>query len=173
VVRDAGDGEGSVSLAIRAANEADKDAIWAMLEPVIRAGEEYALPREMTRYEALEYWFAAGNWVFVAEDDGQIFGSHYLRANQRGGGAHVCNCGYLTAAWARGRGVAGTMCAHSLDFAREQGFRAMQFNFVVSTNEPAVHLWLKQGFRELARLPGAFEHPTLGFVDALVMWREL
>jgi ribosomal protein S18 acetylase RimI-like enzyme len=173
VVGDAGDGESAVSLAIRAAAETDSDAIWAMLEPVIRAGEEYALPREMTRADALGYWFSSGNWVFVAEEDGAIVGSYYLRANQRGGGAHVCNCGYLTAEWARGRGVAGAMCVHSLEFAQSAGFRAMQFNFVVGTNAAAVHLWRKHGFRELARLPGAFEHPRLGFVDALVMWREL
>ena len=170
-----------MSLTIRAVSEADpdadRDAIWAMLEPVIRAGEVYALPVEMTRDEALAYWFAAGNWVFVAEEDGAVVGSYYLRANQRGGGDHVCNCGYVTAGWATGRGVAGAMCAHSLEFGRSVGFRAMQFNFVVSTNEPAVHLWKKHGFRELARLPGAFRLPSTDgeprFVDALVMWREL
>jgi RimJ/RimL family protein N-acetyltransferase len=144
-----------------------------MLEPVIRAGEVFALPVDMSRELALEYWFAAGNWVFVAEDDGRIVGSYYLRANQRGGGAHVCNCGYLTASSALGRGVAGAMCAHSQEFGRSVGFRAMQFNFVVSTNAAAAHLWLKYGFAEVGRLPVAFEHPALGFVDALVMWREL
>ena len=160
-------------ITIRTAKEADKDAIWAMLEPVIRDGEVYALPRDMTRAGALAYWFADGNWVFVAEDDGLVVGSYYVRANQRGGGSHVANCGYLTAEWALGRGVAGAMCAHSLEFAKSVGFRAMQFNFVVSTNAAAVHLWIKHGFEVLARLPGAFEHPTLGFVDALVMWRGL
>ena len=160
-------------IAIRGASEGDHDAIWAMLEPVIRAGEVYALPRGMTREQGLAYWFADSNWVFVADDGGQIVGSYYLRANQKGGGVHVANCGYLTAGWAVGRGVAGAMCAHSLEFARSAGFRAMQFNFVVSTNEAAVHLWRKHGFEVLARLPGAFAHPALGFVDALVMWREL
>ena len=164
-------------ITIRAVEEADKDAdqdaIWTMLEPVVRVGEVFALPREMTREQGLAYWFAAGNWVFVAEDDGRIVGSYYVRANQRGGGSHVANCGYLTAAWALGRGVAGAMCKHSLAFARSVGFRAMQFNFVVSTNEAAVHLWRKHGFEVLARLPAAFEHPRLGFVDALVMFRRL
>ena len=160
-------------ITIRAVEEADKDLIWVMLEPVIRAGEVFALPRDMTREDALAYWFAAGNWVFVADDDGRPVGSYYLRANQRGGGSHVANCGYLTAGWALGRGVAGAMCAHSLEFAMSVGFRAMQFNFVVSTNEAAVHLWIKHRFEVLARLPGAFEHPRLGFVDALVMWRRL
>jgi len=144
-----------------------------MLEPVIRAGEVFALPTDMTREAALAYWFAAGHWVSIAELDGAVVGSYYLQANQRGGGSHVCNCGYLTAGWALGRGVAGAMCAHSLEFGKSAGFRAMQFNLVVSTNAPAVHLWQKYGFTILARLPQAFEHPTLGFVDALVMWREL
>jgi len=160
-------------MTIRAATGQDLDAIWAMLEPVIRAGDVYALPVGMDREEALAYWFAPGNWVFVAELDGEIAGSYYLRANQRGGGAHVCNCGYLTDLRLRGRGLARAMCEHSLEFGRAQGFRAMQFNFVVSTNEAAVHLWRKHGFRELTRLPGAFRHPQLGFVDALVMFREL
>jgi ribosomal protein S18 acetylase RimI-like enzyme len=168
-----GDGEDAGMISIRSADDGDSDAIWAILEPVIRAGDVYALPADMTRAQALEYWFAAGNRVFVAEQDGVILGSYYLRANQRGGGSHVANCGYVTAGWAQGRGVAGAMCAHSLEFARSAGFRAMQFNFVVSTNEPAVHLWRKHGFEVVGRLPGAFEHPTQGFVDALVMWREL
>jgi ribosomal protein S18 acetylase RimI-like enzyme len=160
-------------IAIRATTDVDRDAIWEMLEPVIRAGEVFALPRDMTREQGLVYWFADGNWVLVAEDDGQTVGSYYVRANQRGGGSHVANCGYLTAGWALGRGVAGAMCAHSLEFARTVGFRAMQFNFVVSTNEAAVHLWIKHGFEVLGRLPEAFEHPRLGFVDALVMFRRL
>jgi GNAT superfamily N-acetyltransferase len=160
-------------IAIRAATDGDRDAIWAMLEPVIRAGEVYALPRDMAREQGLAYWFADGNWVFVAEDDGQTVGSYYVRANQKGGGSHVANCGYLTAGWALGRGVAGAMCGHSLEFAKSVGFRAMQFNFVVSANEAAVHLWIKHGFEMLARLPEAFEHPRLGFVDALVMFRRL
>ena len=151
----------------------DADALWAMLEPVIRAGDVYALPLDMPREQALEYWLAAGNRVFIAEEEGLIVGSYYLRANQRGGGSHVANCGYLTAASAQGRGVAGAMCAHSLKFARSVGFRAMQFNFVVSTNEPAVHLWRKHGFEVVGRLPGAFQHPASGYVDALVMFREL
>jgi ribosomal protein S18 acetylase RimI-like enzyme len=160
-------------IAIRAATPGDQDAIWEMLEPVIRAGEVFALPVDLPRANALEYWLADGNWVFIAEEDGQVLGSYYLRMNQKGGGSHVANCGYLTDGRVTGRGVAGAMCAHSLEFAKSVGFRAMQLNFVVSTNEAAVHLWRKHGFRELTRLPGAFRHPALGFVDALVMWREL
>ena len=167
------DGQGAGVIQIRPATDADADAVWSMLEPVIRAAEVFALPSDMTRQAALAYWFTAGHSVFVAGLNGEIVGSYYLQANQQGGGAHVCNCGYLTASRAQGRGVARAMCEHSLQFGKAQGFRAMQFNFVVSTNEAAVHLWTKCGFRVLARLPAAFLHPRLGYVDALVMWREL
>jgi GNAT superfamily N-acetyltransferase len=140
---------------------------------MIRAGETYALPRDMSRDAALGYWCAPGHSVFVAEADGQVLGTYFLRPNQKGGGAHVANCGYVTAPEAAGRGIARAMCAHSLELAKALGFRAMQFNFVVSTNERAVATWARFGFDIVGRLPGAFEHPRLGFVDALVMHRAL
>ena len=160
-------------MTIRPADPEDAKAIWEILEPTIRAGETYTLPRNMDREEALAYWFSAEHTVFVAEEDGEVLGTYYLRSNQKGGGAHVCNCGYMTAVRASGRGVAGAMCEHSLEYARAQGFRAMQFNFVVSSNEAALHLWQKFGFATVGRLPGAFLHPRLGYVDALVLYRAL
>jgi ribosomal protein S18 acetylase RimI-like enzyme len=99
--------------------------------------------------------------------------SYYLRANQQGGGSHVANCGYMTAPWAAGRGIASAMCGHSLDRARERGFRAMQFNIVISTNARAVRLWEKFGFEIAGRLPEAFHHSKAGYVDAYVMFRKL
>ena len=159
---------------IRAASlPADADVIWAILEPTIRAGETYTLHRDLPRAEALDYWFGPRHDVFVAEDHDKILGTYFLRANQQGGGSHVANCGYITAPWATGRGVARAMCAHSLDRARVSGFRAMQFNFVVSNNERAVALWQSFGFEIVGRLPAAFHHPTAGYVDALVMYRSL
>jgi L-amino acid N-acyltransferase YncA len=158
---------------IRSAGPSDADAIWSILEPTIRAGETYTLPREMDREQALAYWFSSGHAVFVAEEGGEVLGTYYLRANQRGGGAHISNCGYMTATNASGRGVASAMCAHSLEYARSHGFRAMQFNFVLSSNLSAIHLWQKFGFATLGRLPDAFLHPSLGYVDALVMHRTL
>ena len=147
--------------------------IWSILEPVIRAGETYTLPRELSREDALAYWLSDGHEVFVAEEDGAVLGTYYLRANQRGGGSHVANCGYVTASTVVGRGVARAMCEHSLERARRRGFRAMQFNFVVSSNERAVRLWKSFDFAIVGRLPGAFLHPRLGYVDAYVMYREL
>lgn len=158
---------------IRPATAADHDAIWSILEPVIRAGDTYALPRDWSREQALAYWFSDGHHVFAAVDDGQILGTYYLKANQKGGGAHVANAGFVTAAHATGKGVARTMCQHSLRVAKDMGFAAMQFNFVVSTNTRAVALWHGLGFQTVGRLPGAFDHPTEGRVDALVMFRKL
>ena len=158
---------------IRAAALQDRDAIWAIIEPIVRAGVTYTLPREIDKEAALAYWQSPEHEVFVAEEQGQVVGTYFLKANQKGGGAHVANCGYMTAPSATGKGVARAMCAHSLDRARERGFSAMQFNFVVSTNDRAVRLWQSFGFEIVGRLPGAFLHPTQGYVDALVMYRAL
>ncbi len=158
---------------IRLASAQDSPAIWAIIGPTIRAGETYALDREMSEEAALAYWLGPDKETFVAEEDGQVLGTYYLRANQAGGGRHVCNCGYMTSAAASGRGVARTMCLHSLDHARARGFAAMQYNFVVSTNDRAVRLWESLGFAIVGRLPGAFRHPTSGYVDALVMFQTL
>ena len=160
-------------MAIHPATESDRDAIWEILEPVIREGETYTLPRDMSKQQALEYWFAADKETFVWKENGAVLGTYFLKANQQGGGAHVANCGYVTAPAAQGRGMARQMCLHSLEQAKERGFRAMQFNFVVSTNERAIKLWTSLDFKIVGCLPLAFEHPTLGFVDALVMFRSL
>jgi ribosomal protein S18 acetylase RimI-like enzyme len=158
---------------VRPATKRDANAIWAIMEPIIRAGETYTLPRDMDQEGAVAYWLSALHEVFVAEDDGNIVGTYFLQANQQGGGEHVANCGYMTAVTATGRGVARSMCEHSLGRARERGFRAMQFNFVVSTNDRAVRLWQSLEFEIVGRLRNAFLHPTLGYVDAYIMYREL
>lgn len=158
---------------IRPAGEADWPHLWAMLEPIMREGETLALPRDGTEADARAYFASPEKSNFLATVDGAILGASYIRPNQLGGGAHIANCGYVTAPAARGRGIARALCAHSLEECGRRGFRGIQFNFVVSTNEPAVHLWERAGFETLARLPGAFLHPRLGYVDALVMFRPL
>jgi len=158
---------------IRPAANEDANPILAIMEPIIRAGETYTLPRDMDKVRALAYWFSDEREVFVAEDNGDIVGTYCLQANHQGGGAHVANCGYMTAVSGTGRGVARVMCTHSLDRARERGFRAMQFNFVISTNDRAVRLWQSFGFEIVGRLPGAFQHPTQGYVDVYVLYRNL
>ena len=158
---------------IRPVRETDRDALWPILEPTLRSGEFYTQPRDIARDDALAYWLQPAHEVFVAEADGEIVGTYYLRCNQQGGGSHVANCGYMTASAAQGKGVARAMCEHSLERARQRGFRAMQFNFVVSTNERAVRLWQSFGFEIVGTLPAAFLHPQAGYVDALVMFRAL
>jgi L-amino acid N-acyltransferase YncA len=158
---------------IRRAHMEDAPSIWSILGPTIRAGETYTLDRDMTEANALAYWLGEDRETFVAEESGEILGTYYIRPNQAGRGNHICNCGYMTRAAATGRGVARAMCQHSLDYARQRGYRGMQFNFVVSTNTRAVALWQSFGFEIVGRLPQAFDHPTLGYVDALVMFRSL
>jgi ribosomal protein S18 acetylase RimI-like enzyme len=164
---------GSDSLIIRPAVQSDDDAIWRVIEPVFRAGETYALPREISLADALAYWRRPAHAVFVAEHAERIVGTYYLRANTFEGESHIANCAYIVAADARRCGVARAMCAHSLEQARERGFSAMQFNFVVSTNDEAVRLWQSCGFAIVRTLPGAFVHPTRGPVDAYVMFGKL
>lgn len=160
-------------LVIRPCGPDDLDQVWSILEPVLRAGDTYALPDDWSREEALAFWTMPAHQVFVAEQDGQILGTYYLQANQKGGGSHVSNCGFVTASHAVGRGVARTMCSHALEQAKAQGFRAMQFNFVVASNSRAVALWKSFGFSVVGTLPEAFRHPMLGYVDALVMFKRL
>jgi ribosomal protein S18 acetylase RimI-like enzyme len=158
---------------IRQATAADEDAIWRILEPTFRAGETYPIPRDISRPDAIGFWRSEGHTVFVADDNGTVVGTYYLRANNRGGGAHAANCGYVVAPDAFGRGVARAMGTHSLDEAHARGFSAMQFNFVIASNERAVRLWQSLGFAIAGRLPGVFDHPRLGHVDAYVMLRSL
>ena len=127
----------------------------------------------MRRDAALPHWIAPGKDTFVAVDEERILGLYCITPIRSGGGSHVSNCGFVTAVEARGRGVARRMCEHAIEYARARGFRAMQFNFVVSTNEAAVHLWQSLGLQIVGTLPGAFEHPKLGEVDAYVMYRRL
>lgn len=156
---------------IRPVDDTDRSALWAIIAPIIRAGDTYALDRDLSQADALAYWTGPDRETFVAEENGRVLGTYYIKANQAGGGGHVCNCGYMTDPASRGRGVARRLYAHSLAHARMRGFRAMQFNFVVSTNTRAVALWQDLGFGVVGRLPGAFLHPSLGYVDALVMFR--
>ena len=158
---------------IRPATPADQDAIWSILGPVFRAGDTYSIDPDISQGDALAYWCGPSHQTFVAEEKGAILGTYYLRRNQGGGGAHVCNCGYMTAPAAQGKGVARAMMEHSFAQARAAGFTAMQYNFVVETNTRAVATWQRAGFEIVGRLPGAFRHPAEGFVDALVMFKTL
>lgn len=155
---------------IRAAEPDDKDAIWAMLKPVFRTGDTYAIEPSISREDALQYWLS--EQAYVAEEDTPL-GTYYIRPNQSGGGSHVCNCGFVTSAVAQGKGVARAMLEHALVEAKSLGFQAMQFNFVLASNTRAIDIWKRAGFDEIGRQPRAFLHPTLGYVDALILHKFL
>ena len=158
---------------IRRAVDGDFDAIWPIFEEIARAGETYAFPRDISKSDASRLWLDAPRETYVVEEGGRVLGTYYLKSNQAGPGDHVCNCGYMVAASAMGRGLATAMCEHSQDVARDLGYRAMQFNFVASSNGGAIRLWEKLGFAVVGRLPGAFNHPSQGFIDALILYKWL
>jgi L-amino acid N-acyltransferase YncA len=160
-------------LRIRSAADSDRDAIWNIFHEIVAAGDTYAFDPNMPREEALAYWFRADTHTYVAEKDGGIVGTYILRPNQLGPGSHVANAAFMVASDAQGLGVGRKMGEHCLSEARRLGFRAMQFNFVVSTNASAIHLWQQLGFKIVGTLPGAFRHPKAGYVDVYVMYRSL
>jgi ribosomal protein S18 acetylase RimI-like enzyme len=158
---------------IRPFEEKDWPPVWEILAEAFRAGDTYAFSPDISEADARQIWIEAPAAVFVAVGgQNRVLGTYYIKPNQPALGAHVCNCGYVVAAAARRRGIASTMCGHSQREAVARGFRAMQFNLVVSTNEGAVRLWKKHGFQVVGTLPGAFRHIRLGYVDAHVMYKH-
>jgi GNAT superfamily N-acetyltransferase len=149
--------------------------VWPIVEGILVAGETYCWPSDATESEARTWWMHGPHGrVFVAEDDdGRIVGTAEMHPNQAGGGSHVANAGFMVAPHASGRGVGRALATRVLETARSEGFRAMQFNAVVETNVGAVHLWESLGFRVMTTIPGAFKHPTKGYVGLLVMFQEL
>jgi len=160
-------------MTIRPAQESDVDAIWEIFHAVVASGDTYVFAPDMPREEAMAYWFRADTHTYVAENNGGIVGTYVVKPNQPALGSHVANAAFMVSPSARGLGVGKHMGEHCLEEARRLGFRAMQFNFVVSTNEPAVRLWQQLGFTIVGTLPGAFRHVRLGFVDAFVMFQTL
>lgn len=160
-------------IAIRRIEPEDFGLVWPLLHEVFRAGETYAVDPQITQTQARDYWIGQARAAYVAEGPGGILGTYYIKTNQPGGGAHVCNCGYIVAPSARGQGVAAAMCVHSQAEAQAFGYRAMQFNFVLASNAGAVRLWHRLGYATVGTIPSAFAHPKLGFVDAFVMHKHL
>jgi L-amino acid N-acyltransferase YncA len=161
------------ALTIRAATDRDRDAVWEIFHATIAPGDAFVYDPNTPREEAEAYWFAKGTRTYVAEREAKIVGSYILRANRPGLGDHVSNAGFMVAPEGRGFGIGRAMGEHALAEARRFGYRAMQFNFVISTNESAVHLWQQLGFEIVGTLPGAFRHARKGFVAAYVMFRLL
>jgi L-amino acid N-acyltransferase YncA len=161
-----------MEIKIRRAKDSDRDAIWEIFREVVADGDTYPIEPDIPRQDALAYWFKHNADVFVAENENQIVGSYTLHRNQAAAGAHVANAAFIVARSARGQGIGRVLGEHCLNEARRLGFRAMQFNFVVSTNESAVKLWQDLGMKIVGTLPGAFRHPSRGYVDVYVMFQE-
>ena len=166
-------GNTTSDIAISPLQPAQWPQVWAIAEPVFRSGTTYAFDPSITEAEAHRVWVEVPQATYVAQEGGDVLGTYYIKPNQPSLGAHVCNCGYIVGGAARGRGMATLMCEHSQQEARRLGFRAMQFNLVVSTNAIALRLWKKLGFDIVGTLPGAFQHAEQGFVDAIVMYKLL
>jgi len=159
---------------IRPSTDSDRDAIWNIFHEVVAAGDTYALDPNISREDALAYWFASGTHTYVVEQPTiGIAGTYILRPNQSGGGSHIANAGFMVSAFARGQGLGRAMAEHCLSEARRLGFRAMQFNYVISTNAAAIQLWQDLGFEIVGTLPDAFRHPEKGYVEVYVMYRSL
>ncbi len=158
---------------IREATTQDFEAIWPIFNEIVSAGETYAYDPETAKEDAFNIWMTQPHKTFVIEDAHTVLGTYYLKRNQPGLGGHVCNCGYMVSSQARGKGLATSMCEHSQKVAAQLGYKAMQFNLVVSTNQGAIRLWERLGFEVVGRLPRAFTHNSEGLVDALVMYKWL
>ena len=165
---------GDFMITIRLIEDGDWDRVWPVIKPVFRSGESYPYPIDICSSDAFEVWVTAAQATYVAVDqNGAVLGTYYLKANQPGLGGHVANCGYIVGEGARGQGIASKMCVHSQAEAVKLGFRAMQYNLVVSTNVGAVQLWERHGFERIGVLRGAFHHLSAGYVDAYVMYKTL
>jgi GNAT superfamily N-acetyltransferase len=158
---------------IRRATETDRDVLWAIIQPIIATGDTWAFAPNTPKDEMLTFWLTAPVMAYVAETDGIVVGTFFLKTNQPGLGAHVVNAGYMVHAEHAGKGIGRAMCLFSMAEARRLGYRAMQFNIVVKTNERAVRLWQSLGFEIVGELPEAYQHQTLGFVNAYVMHQSL
>lgn len=158
---------------IRPATDADWSAIWPVLKEAFATGDTYPFPPEIAEADARYAWMEVPQATYVAVEEGIILGTYYIKPNQPGLGAHICNAGYIVSKAARNRGLGRALCAHSLDEARRLGFRGIQFNLVVATNEGALRLWKRMGFTVVGTVPGAFDHRELGYVDAHILYQDL
>jgi len=158
---------------IRLATVADWPGVWMILQEAFATGDTCPYPPDITETDARNVWTVAPDATFVAVEDGALLGTYYLKTNQPGLGSHICNAGYIMSKAARRRGMGRILCAHSMEEARRRGFRSMQFNLVVSTNEHAVALWKNMGFAVVGTIPGGFKHRDHGYVDALIMFQDL
>lgn len=163
----------SSGLLIRKACEEDQESLWEILCPIIRAGGTYVFDPKSSKEKMVDYWLNEDKITYVAEHDGGILGTFYLKSNQPDLGNHICNAGFMVSEKASGKGIGKAMGKFALIEAKRLGFAAMQFNFVIKTNEKAVLLWKSLGFEVIGEIPDAYRHPQLGLVPALIMYQKL
>ncbi len=158
----------------RADKQADYNKVWDIFKNVISTGDTYVFSPDTPKESLKKHWFADYMDTFVAEDEnGEILGTYIIKPNQIDLGSHIANCSYMVNPKLHGRGTGKLLCEHSIAYAREKRFLGIQFNIVVSTNEAAVKLWQKFGFKIIGATPKGFRHPNLGLVDTYIMFKDL
>ncbi|MEJ1221888.1 GNAT family N-acetyltransferase [Sediminicola sp. 1XM1-17] len=162
-----------MDLLIRKAKVEDQDAIWDIIKNVIKTGNSYVFYPDSSREKMINYWCPKDKHTFVALLDHKIMGTFLIKDNIPDNGSHVANASFMTHPDAHGKGIGYTMGLYSLEEARRLGYRAMQFNMVIKSNEPAVKLWTKLGFQIIGEIPEAFNHPINGYTNAYVMYQKL
>ena len=157
----------------RIATNEDEESLWGILEPMVRKGGTYVFSLDKSKESLMGYWMGVDKSTFVVELDGELVGTFYLKANQEGLGDHVCNAGFVVAPAAEGQGTGRWMGEFAQAEAKSRGFLAMQFNFVIKSNQRAVQLWKSLGFAVIGEIPDAYRHPELGLVPALIFHKKL
>lgn len=162
-----------MDISIRSAASSDLAGIWMILEPVIRAGGTYVFAQDSSKDKMLTYWLGNDKKTYVAEYEGRLVGTFYIKSNQPDFGDHICNAGFVVNPDFSGKGIGRAMGVFALREARRLGYLGMQFNFVIKSNDRAVRLWESLGFEILGEIPDAYRHPSLGLVPALIMYQAL
>lgn len=158
---------------IRLATKADHESIWLIIQSVIKSGDTYMFSPTASKEKMLEYWCGPDTYTYVALIDGVIKGTFVLRDNRPDLGSHIGNGSYMVDPTAHGLGIGRRMGEQSIVEAKRLGYHAIQFNYVVKSNQPAVNLWLSLGFEIVGEVPDAFNHSQLGYTNVYVMYRKL
>jgi len=161
------------SFSARIATHNDIKALWGILEPMVRQGGTYVFSLDKTKESMMDYWMEVDKVTFVVEIEGVVVGTFYLKANQEGLGDHICNAGFVVSRDMEGQGLGRWMGEYAQEVAKSRGFLAMQFNFVIQSNQKAVRLWKSLGFSVIGEIPEAYRHPNLGLVPALIFYKKL
>jgi GNAT superfamily N-acetyltransferase len=164
-----------MGMRIREATGDDWPVIWPLVREVAAAGESFTLPRDIDETDARATWMLdpPERTVVAIEEDGTFLGTAKMNRNHRGPASHIASASFMVDPASAGRGVGRALGEYVIAWARDAGYRAIQFNSVVETNTRAVALWRSLGFEVMTTLPEAFQHPDHGYVGLHVMWRAL